>query len=154
MPARTNDFQQLVALIEHALAPKGAKIIQSAEVPVDGLGTLREVDILIDGQWGEFKIRVAVEAKDHGRKISLPVFESVLGKYRGGCAVNVDKLIVVSSRGFSADVIKKAAKENVELLTIKQAKDKKWAMAGPGKVQMRLCTACSWRCICAAVASC
>ena len=32
MPARTNDFQKLVSLIERTLAPQGGKVTDSAEV--------------------------------------------------------------------------------------------------------------------------
>lgn len=138
MPARTNDFQELVALIEQALAPKGAKITQSAEVSVNGLETLREVDVLIDGDFGPYRMKVAVEAKDHGRKISVQTFDSLLAKYRGECRVLVDKFVIVSSRGFTEGVIEKAAATDVELLTIEQAKDKEWSTAGPGRMTFRV----------------
>jgi hypothetical protein len=36
MPQRTNEFQELVTLIQHALAPVGAKMTPSAMVEVDG----------------------------------------------------------------------------------------------------------------------
>ncbi len=55
MPKRTNDYQELVALIERVFAPRGAKIVESAEIKVDGLDTLREVDVFIQGQYGACK---------------------------------------------------------------------------------------------------
>ena len=138
MPPRTNDFQQLVALIEQSLAPKGAKITQSAEVAVKGLSTLREVDVLIDGEYGEYKLKIAIEAKDEGRKISVPTFESYLAKYRGECRVMVDKFVIVSRRGFTKGVIEKAAATDVELLTLEQAKEKKWETLGPPRFEFRV----------------
>jgi hypothetical protein len=87
MPQRTNEFQNLVSLIQKALAPKSAKVTDSAMVEVDGLGTLREVDVLIEGAFGPYTIKIAVEATDRGRKLTLQQFDSLVGKYRGECRV-------------------------------------------------------------------
>lgn len=137
VPARTNEFQQLVALIEKSLVPK-AKVTESAMVPVDGMTTLREVDILIEGQFGPYKMKVAVETKDEGRKLSVTTVEQLISKYTGRCSVAVDKLVIVSSRGFSQGASEKAAAANVELLTIEQAKKKQWRTVGPQKMQFRV----------------
>jgi len=40
MPERTNEFQELVALIQRALAPHGATVSESALVEVSGLSTM------------------------------------------------------------------------------------------------------------------
>lgn len=138
MPARTNEFQQLVTLIERALAPHGAKITDSAMIKVGNLETIREADVLIEGEFGPYHLKVAIEARGTGRKMSLPEFESLLGKYRGDGCVQVDKLVVVSKRGFSSGVAEKAKANDVELLTISEAKKKDWAKVGPGKFRFQV----------------
>jgi hypothetical protein len=131
MPQRTNEFQKLVHLIEKALAPKGAQVTESVMVEAVGLEKTREVDILIKGDFGDYKMKVAVEVSDDGRKFSLPDFDSLLAKYRGECRLQVDKFVVVTRNGFSDGVIEKAAKVDVELLTLAEAEGKDWSKVGP-----------------------
>ncbi len=132
MPARTNDFQELVSLIERTLAPKGAKITDSADVEVFGLATTREVDVLIEGPYGPYTMKVAVEAKDEGRKLDIGTFDALCQKYRGECRVLVDKFVIVSRNGFTKGAEEKAARLDVELLTLDEAKEKDWSKTGPG----------------------
>jgi len=138
MPARTNDYQQLVALIEKVLAPKGAKITESAMVPARGIKGGREVDILIEGEYGPYKIKIAAEVKDTGRKMSLPTFESFIGKYRGDCRILVDQLIVISSSGFSKNVLAVARQARVELLTVADVTEEKLTSLGPKRLAFRI----------------
>jgi len=132
MPKRTNEYQELVALIERALSGKGAKVTQSAEVKVDGLETLREIDVLIEDNVGTYQVRIAVEARDTKRKVDLSAFDKFLGQYRGECRVLVDKHVLVARAGFTKGVIEKAAKTDVELLTLAEAKGKDWSKVAPG----------------------
>src|SRR2546428_4966972 len=104
MPKRTNEFQQLVTIIQSALAPRGAKVIQSAELHVPGLSAVREVDVLIEGEFGNYHIRVAVSARDNRRQLSLQDFDSFLSKYRGECRVQGDQIAIVTRRGFTKAV--------------------------------------------------
>ncbi len=122
MPKRTNDFQDLVSLIQKALAPKGAKVTDSALVGEDA----REIDVLIEGNLGQFRMRVAVEAKDEKRKMDSTKFESILGKYLTDGGIKVNKIVIVTHQGFTGPVIKRAKVLGVELLTLKQAELKSW----------------------------
>lgn len=138
MPARTNEFQQLVALIEKALAPKGAKVTESAMVPVAEMTGLREVDILVEGPFGPYRMKVAVEAKDEGKPLDVTVVEQLISKYTGRCSIDVNKFVIVSRRGFTKGATEKAAAADVELLTIDQAKQKQWGSVGPRKMEFRV----------------
>lgn len=139
MPKRTNDFQELVALIERALAPRDASVTESAEIEVDGLDTLREVDVFIQGQYGQYTLKIAVEARDNAtRKLSIQAFDSFVQKYRGECRVLVDKIVLVSRLGFTKGVIEKAKKLDIELLTVDAAKNKDWSKIGPGKLNFNV----------------
>ena len=123
MPKRTNDFQDLVSLIQKALAPNGATVTDSALVGEDA----REIDVLIDGKFGLFRMRIAVEAKDEKRKMDLTKFESILGKYLTDGGIKVNKIVVVTHQGFTGRVIKRAKLLGIELLTLKQAESKSWS---------------------------
>ena len=107
MPRRTNDFQKLVTLVQKALAPKGAKVTESFLMELPGTGEAREIDVLIETSVGPYRIKIAVEAKDHYRKMDSTQFEAILGKYSEG-GVKVDKIVVVTSSGFYQPVIERA----------------------------------------------
>ncbi len=119
MPRRTNDFQELVALIERAFAPDGAQLIESAMVDSSNGMIAREVDVLVDSIVGEYRIR-AVEAKDESRPMDMTRFEAILGKYFVNGGVEVDKLVVVTRCGFSSSVVERAALVKVELVTLSE----------------------------------
>jgi hypothetical protein len=136
MPKRSNSFQDLVALIERALAPVGAKITESAEVSGED-GSTREIDVLLESAIGSYAIRIAVEAKDEARKMDLVKFESIVGKYSKMTQLKIDKVVVVARAGFSKAVIKRAARENITLLTLERAMTADWA-SFPQKVTFRI----------------
>lgn len=127
MPKRTNEFQELMALIEHSFARKDDKITSPAMVKVVGLETEREIDILHETAAGMFRIKVAIEAKDEGRPIDVTAFESYAAKYRGEGRVAVDKFVLVSRHGFTKAAKEKARLMDVPLLTLQEAKDFDWS---------------------------
>ena len=81
MPRRTNDFQELVSLVQKALVPSGAKVTDSPLVDVPGMSEPREIDVLIETAVGPYHMKIAVEAKDNRRKMDSTQFESLIGKY-------------------------------------------------------------------------
>ena len=138
MPKRTNDFQALVALVQGTLAPSGAKVAESAIVDVAGLEGGREIDVLVEGPFGNYEIKVAVEAKDLGRKMDLVTFESVVGKYTGEGRVRVNHVVVITRRGFAENVVAKAKMLDIELLTLAEAFDTDWTRFGPQKFHFKM----------------
>jgi hypothetical protein len=104
LPKRSNDFQRLVKLIQQSLAPAGAKVTESAMV--DGRSGQREIDILVESSLGMYRMKIAVEAKDHKRPLDVTILEQIASKYRAGDGVAVNQVVVVAAAGFT-----KAAKE-------------------------------------------
>jgi hypothetical protein len=143
MPKRTNAFQDLVALVQRALAPVGAKVTESAMVSSPWMTETREIDILIEAPLGIFHIKIAVEAKDEGRKMDSTKFESLLGKYHGEGGVKVDKVVIITHHGFFKPVIERAKRLGIDLYTLEQAFDVDWAALFPQtmrfSVQHHLC---------------
>jgi len=126
MPKRTNDFQELVDLIHRALVPKGAKIGSSVMLP-SSTGDMREIDVLIESDIGPYCIKIAVEAKDHNRKLDVTEIDNLIGKYTDG-KLNINKIIIVSRSGFTDLAYKKAVNSHldIELKTLKEAKEISW----------------------------
>lgn len=103
MPRRTNFFQNLVTLVQQALVPTGAKVLASHMVPGLTPGRTREIDVYIETAIGPYSMRIAVEAKDESRKFDVTSMEEIVGKYRGRNNVSVDKVVVVTHRGFTLE---------------------------------------------------
>src|SRR5688500_5416584 len=101
----TNEFQELVRVIEQTLHSKNAKIISPSFVQAQGLSDFREVDILLEDSLGPYTIRVAVEATDLGRKMGVAKYDSLCKKYTGEGKVAVDKFVIVTRKGFTGDVM-------------------------------------------------
>jgi hypothetical protein len=135
---QTNDFQQLVAMIQRALAPKGAKVTESFLADASGRPESREIDILIEASVGPYRIKIAVEAKDEGRKMDSPKFESILGKYKVEGGPKVDKIVVITHQGFYEPVIDRAKLLGIDLYTLKQATEADWAATYPQHLNLRL----------------
>jgi hypothetical protein len=130
MPKRTNEFQQLVALIQRSLADEGAVVTESALAP-DGVANGREIDILIETKAGPYRIRIAVEAKDEGRPMDITKFESIVGKYFSEGGLKVNKVVVVTHRGFYEPVRDRARLLDVELFTVTEAEHLDWSQLRP-----------------------
>ncbi|QDT71402.1 hypothetical protein [Lacipirellula limnantheis] len=130
MPKRTNDFQKLVRLIQQAFAPKGATVTESAMEPVPGFKNPREIDILVQTQVGPYRIRIAVEATDSGRKLDHATLGKIYSKYFGDGSVKVNKVVIVTREGFTEDAVARAKLNDIERLTLKEALKKNWSADG------------------------
>ena len=126
--------------MQRALAPVGATITPSAMVDVPGQVSQREIDILIESGVGPYRITIAVEAKDEGRKMDQPHFEQLLAKYQSEGSIKVNKLVVVTHHGFYEPVIERAKLlgDQVELLTYKEATSTDWGKLPPGVIRFTL----------------
>ncbi|MCA9025460.1 MAG: restriction endonuclease [Planctomycetaceae bacterium] len=138
MPKRTNEFQELVTIIQKSLACLNATITPSAQVPGPTSGKMREIDVLVQTPTGEFSLVVAVEAKDEKRPLDVTKIEAFIGKYRGNGALQVDKVVVVARRGFTSEAQVRADDESIELMTLDEAIDCDWCQFGPRKFTLRL----------------
>src|ERR1035437_2107780 len=126
MPQRTNEFQHLVKLIHQTLAPAGAKVTESAEVSVPGFGHIREIDVLIESDLSPYRIKVAAEAKDHSRKLNITDIEAIIARYKSAVSPIVDKVVIVSRRGFAKRAVEKARSAGIELMTLNEVSGSGW----------------------------
>src|SRR5208337_5015112 len=100
-----------------------------ALVPGPNSSALREIDILIETPVGPYDIKIAVEAKDESRKLDATKMEAIIGKYRGRGSLIVNKVVVVARRGFTEEAANRAKDEDIELLTLEEARLCDWCQA-------------------------
>ena len=108
--------------IYEQLAPSGATVTESATL-TETSGTAREVDILIEHVVADARIVVAVECRDHARVSDIEWIDQLIGKYRD---LDVNKVIAVASRGFSAAATEKAAGARIDCRSLEAALDSDW----------------------------
>ncbi len=96
MPARTNEFQEVVASIQRLYAPSGAKITSPALIQMRPDEDPREIDILVEFEANLSPFRLAVEARGTStRKIGSQTVEEYIGKYLSRGGIHVDKVMIV-----------------------------------------------------------
>jgi hypothetical protein len=124
MPKRSNQFQKIVTYIAEQLAPLGATVKESVELPEKDVNRVsREVDTLIEVGAGQTCVRIAVESRDRGRRDDIEWVDSLIGKYVG---LPVDQVVAVSNAGFSATAKLKAKAYNIEVLSPQEVADTDW----------------------------
>jgi restriction endonuclease len=122
MPRRTNDFQELIALINRQLAPAGAVVTESA-IREDALTHHgREVDITIQHELAGYPITVIVECRDHDRPQDVTWIDALIGKYLH----QVAHVVAVSSSGFTNQALDKAKAVGITTMAIEEARDTNW----------------------------
>lgn len=130
MPKRTNEFQEHVADICAALAGGAAQIIESHLVPDDcGIGK-HEIDVYIRHSDGRKMMSVVIEAKNESRKMTIPQFNSYVGRHTGKCSVKADRVVLVTRKGFVKQVKDKAAILGFELYTLVETVNPRWPNPG------------------------
>lgn len=123
MPKRSNDFQTLIKTIYEQIVPEGGKVTESGMVYDNEAGDLREVDILIEYRYAGHNFSFIIECRDRSRSESIEWIDALIGKSK---SLNVNKVIAVSSKGFTRSAIKKARENAIETLTLRQAQETDW----------------------------
>lgn len=124
MPKRTNDFQELIKKIYEKIVPEGGTVTESKMVYDKEAGILREVDILVEFKYVGHEFSFIVECRDQSRSETIEWIDEIIGKTK---SLNVNKVIAVSSKGFSSSAERKAKENGIETLTLEIAKETDWA---------------------------
>jgi len=123
MPKRTNEFQQIVAYIYSQIVPAGGRVTESAFLQEDGDGAQREVDVLVEHNVAGHDIKIAVECRDYTRDQNVEWIDNLIGKYS---RLKVSQVVAISSSSFSDAAKTKAAKHNIEAITVNEALTTDW----------------------------
>lgn len=126
MPARSNDFQRLITIIEASLAPSGATVTESAMLFDASAGIEREIDVLVEYNLGLRTIRAGIECRDRSRPAGADWVDSVISTHE---CVGVDTSVLVSRSGFSGPALAKAQAHGIQALTLEEATNADWAEA-------------------------
>lgn len=115
MPRRSTPVQRLVKIIERVLTEPAHKVEESVMLK-NKLGFDTEVDILITAKVGLRTFLTAIEVRERGRTQGSEWLQQVRGKYADLPQVN--RIVVVSIRKFSAQAYAIAKSYGIELRTI------------------------------------
>jgi hypothetical protein len=123
MTTAWREFEKLVARIEQAMAPSGAKVKSPDHLPDKVTGQLREVDASIRYRVGTCPILITIECRDRSAIEDAQWIEQLVEKKRSvGAAITV----AVSSSGFSKPAMMKAATSGIEIRTLADASPDKF----------------------------
>lgn len=117
MPRKGKDFELLIKMLEEVMLPQGA-LIKSPDYIVDKItGQKREVDISIKMDLGSTPILIIIECRDRNDTEGTTWIEQLRTKTND---LNANKVIAVSSYGFSAPAIEKGRHYGIETRTYKE----------------------------------
>lgn len=115
MPRKGRELEQLVAILEESLGPKGI-IIKSPDYLIDkDTKERREVDISLRSKVGSFEILAIIECRDRDEVQDVRWIEELASKCK---SVGADKIVAVSSDKFSSGAIKKAECLSIDIRTM------------------------------------
>jgi restriction endonuclease len=122
VPRRTNKFQRLVYLIQHQLSDD-AVVTESRLLTDMETGRSVEVDVVVEGTMADVRFVVGMECKSGKRPATVEWVNEMATKH---AALPVNKTILVSGSGFTAEAIAKADKRKIEAISLIDAEKRDW----------------------------
>lgn len=98
-------------------------IIERNKKLIDGNGIEREIDLYWEYSLGELVYKTAIECKDYNRKIGIEKIDALIGKMKDLPTI---KPVFATKIGYQVGAIKKAEKNGVELLIVREQNDSDW----------------------------
>jgi hypothetical protein len=109
------DLEKIVEVLEKALIGKEFTITRNASLWDEFAETTREIDILISGNIGTHSLKIAIECRDRSRLQDLTWIEQLATKKKN---LKINKVIALSSKGFSTPAMKLAESEGIEIRSV------------------------------------
>ncbi|GLS22839.1 hypothetical protein GCM10007874_58590 [Labrys miyagiensis] len=123
MPARSNAFQRFIKYIHSVIEPLAVARRESEILSDDGDD--REIDIYVEMPSFNGVFKIGIECRDHSRPQDIDWIDSLIGKT---IDLKLNRVIAVSSSGFTKKAVKKAKRKNIDLLTLEEAASVDWAL--------------------------
>jgi hypothetical protein len=118
LPQRTNEFQQLVYLIQEQLKDRPDMVVTESKVLVDrNTGKKREADIVVESSLNGINFVLAFDCRRRSRKPTIEWVEQQIQKH----AHLSDKLVLVANRPFTANAIDLARRVGVDTIELSEA---------------------------------
>jgi Restriction endonuclease len=125
MPKRSNSFQQLIYSIQHNIS--NDSVVNESEFLIDRQTNGEvEVDIVIETVVNDISLIISIEVRDRKRPATVEWIRECIGKH---ATLPTNKLVLVSSSGFTKAASKKAEENSIEALTIDEAQNYTWSKA-------------------------
>lgn len=121
MPRQGRFLEIMVKHMQEFLAPEGINV-QSPEIFYKNGVKIGEIDVTLRGNFGSSRIFVGVECRDRPSDgpQGIPWISEIYGKKS---LLEVDKMIAVSTTGFTVEAINSAKKLGIDLLTVNNVED-------------------------------
>lgn len=110
------ELEQLVKVIQETTKGFHNTTIETNVKMDDVIGIKREIDVLVEDRSKSPFYRIAFECKDYKNKVDVQIVDGVIGKFIDIPSIN--KIIIVTSKGYTVSAKKKAQKHNIELSTL------------------------------------
>lgn len=124
MPQRSNAFQQVVRLLHEQLADT-ATVTESKLLIDRRMGEAHEVDIVVETTPAGYAVTIGVECVDRVRKVDVEWVDQMRGKHED---LPTDRVILVSSSGFTPRALAKAEALGFVALSLEEAKGEDWTL--------------------------
>lgn len=122
LPARSNEFQRLILVIERALSGTNTTVKESFMFADPVTGEDREIDIALLASIGKHQVVVAVETRDRTRKADVTWIDELIGKYQN----TGFSIVAISKNGFTKNASLKAKVLGIEAISLVDAERKDW----------------------------
>ena len=122
MPKRTNDFQQVIYMLQRQLADQ-ATVTESKLLQNKDTGAEAEVDVVIETVVNAMPLVIGVECTATKRPANIEWVQKIYGKHH---SLPVHVTVLVSKNGYTKNALNQAEAFNMLALTIKEAEETQW----------------------------
>lgn len=114
-------FEHLAAAIQRELAPD-ARVTENAKL-MGKSGSQRQIDILIEQETGQFKLRIAIDCKDYKEPVDVKDVEAFIGLIED---VEANKGAMIAANGFTETAKSRALGAGLDLFRLIDTANHKW----------------------------
>jgi len=115
-------FEKLVADVQQSLAPQ-AKVIHNDKVRGKSSNKLRQIDISIRQNVGQYSLFIAIDCKDYKDPVDINTIEEFMGKLKD---IGANKGAIVSASGFTDGAKKIAINAGIDLYRLVDTDKHDW----------------------------
>lgn len=123
MPKRSNEFQNLIFILQQQLVPD-ARVTESMMLRDYATGDEREVDIVIETPFKDKTLRVCIECCDRSRKADVEWIEQMWAKHQD---LPTDSLVLAARAGYTKGARLKAAVHQIEIADYSEVITADWS---------------------------
>ncbi len=135
-------LETLVSSIERVLAGNDKVIVESPKLLPDRItGASREHDVVITLTGSHHKSTIAIECRDHSRKVTVNDVESFWGKCQDTA---IDQGVIVSPKGFTKTALAKSLHLGMRCLRLYEASSFNWLLTTGIRMRYRKMVHSNW----------